>query len=175
MLKNTLRIVVAAGLIAVSSGAAQSQSQTIPPSQTTKPSTQALDAARELVITTKFADKFKALMPTIMKTLRPSMVQGRPEIEKDYDALVPQLLASMQERVGELQEAVTIIYATSLTIDEMKAVTAFFQSRAGKTYLAKSVSITERSMAAGQQFGQMVGAEAQKKMVDELRKKGHAI
>ncbi len=170
MHQRVIRNVFALVVVVMSCTAANAEA---PVSKDPKPA--AVSAARELVATIKFADKFNAIMPTIMKNLKGAMIQNRPEIEKDYDALTPVLLDGMRQRVGELQEAVALIYAANFTIDEMHAVTAFYKTPAGQSYLSKTVTVGEQTMAAGREFGQMVGAEAQKKMIDELRKKGHTI
>jgi hypothetical protein len=51
-------------------------------------------------------------------------------------------------------------------------VTAFYRTPAGQKFLLKAPSITQQTMVAGQKFGQSVGADAQKRMIEELRSKG---
>src|SRR6478752_4522203 len=51
------------------------------------PSPDAMSAARSLVTTMKLGDQYKALLPVILLKLKPTLVQDRPEIERDYDAM----------------------------------------------------------------------------------------
>src|SRR6516162_3776282 len=51
------------------------------------PSPDTMSAARSLVITMKLGDQYKALLPVILLNLKPTLVQDRPEIERDYDAM----------------------------------------------------------------------------------------
>ena len=47
------------------------------------PSPDAMSAARSLVTTMKLGDQYKALLPVILLNLKPTLVQDRPEIERD--------------------------------------------------------------------------------------------
>ena len=59
------------------------------PAQT--PSPEALAVARSLISTMKLTDQYKALLPVILLSIKPALVQGRPEIERDYDAMAAQI------------------------------------------------------------------------------------
>jgi hypothetical protein len=141
--------------------------------QSPVPDTEA--AARELIITMKLDDQFKALMPGIMKIIKPAIVQNRPDVERDFDALMPALMAGMQARMGELLDAVVAVYASNFSADELRAATAFYRTPAGQKFLQKNPLVAQQTMLLGQKFGQSVGAEAQKRMIEELRNKGHSL
>jgi hypothetical protein len=143
------------------------------PAQT--PAPDAMDAARELVTTMQAGDQFKALLPLIMKNLKPAIVQNRPDVDRDYDAIMPLLVASMSARVNEIVEEITALYARTFTADELRAVTAFYHGAVGQKFLQKQPVIMQESMAIGQKFGQSVAGELQNRMVEELRKRGHNI
>jgi hypothetical protein len=132
-------------------------------------------AARELITTMKLDEQFKTLMPAIMKTIKPAIVQNRPDVERDFDALMPVLMAGMQARMGELLDAVVAVYASNFSADELRAATAFYRTPAGQKFLQKNPLVAQQTMLLGQKFGQSVGAEAQKRMIEELRNKGHTL
>jgi hypothetical protein len=132
-------------------------------------------AARELVDTIRLADQFKVLLPTLFQHLKPAIVQNRPDVERDFDALVPVLQQKMTARLGELESAVVSIYANNFTAVELRELTAFYKTPTGQKFLQKTPLVTQQTMAAGQKFGQLAGAEAQKQMIEELRNKGHSI
>jgi hypothetical protein len=165
MLKPVFRIacVLAALLFVVTPTLAQS------------PASDAEVAARELINTMKIQDQFKALMPMIMKTIKPAIVQNRADVERDYDALLPALMAGMEARLDELSDAVVTIYASNFSAEELRAATAFYRTPAGQKFLQKTPLVAQQTMLAGQKFGQSVGADAQKRMIDELRNKGHTL
>jgi hypothetical protein len=144
--------------------------------QTASP--EAIAAARELVLVMRAAEQFKAILPLIMRQLKPAIVQGRPEVERDFDAMIPvlnEIMNAQSEPIAKLVEDIAMIYARNFTADEMRRVTAFYREPVGQKFLDKMPVITQESMAAGQEFGRAIALELQKRMVEELRKRGHKI
>ena len=89
--------------------------------------------------------------------------------------MTPILLEGFQARMGELSEAVAIIYSSNFSADDLRAVTAFYKTPAGRKLLEKTPVVAQQTMAAGQKFGQSVAADMQKRIIEELRKKGHTL
>jgi len=138
-------------------------------------SPESIAAAKELVATVKLGEQFKSLMPTIMTTLKPAIVQGRANVERDYDAMIPLLLQSFQSRMDELSDAVVKVYASNFTADDLRALIVFYKTPVGQKFLQKTPLLAQQTMAVGQQFGRSVASEIRTRMIEELRKKGHAI
>lgn len=138
-------------------------------------SPESIAAAKELVATIKLGEQFKSLMPTIMTTLKPAIVQGRANVERDYDAMIPLLLQSFQSRMDELSDAVVKVYASNFTADDLRALIVFYKTPVGQKFLQKTPLLAQQTMAVGQQFGRSVASEIRTRMIEELRKKGHAI
>jgi hypothetical protein len=143
--------------------------------RTETPSSESIAAAKELVATIKLGEQFTSLMPTIMTTLKPAIVQGRANVERDYDAMIPMLLQSFQSRMDELSDAVVKVYASNFTADDLRALIVFYKTPVGQKFLQKTPLLAQQTMAVGQQFGRSVASEIRTRMIDELRKKGHAI
>jgi hypothetical protein len=163
--KHIFRIVVLLGGLLFS----------LTPMRAQSPTSEAEVAARELVTTMKADEQFKAMLPMIMKAIKPAIVQNRPDIERDYDALAPKLLDGMGSRIGELMEALVAVYSSNFSAEDLRAVTAFYRTPAGQKFLQKTPVVAQQSMALGQKFGQSVGADVQRRMIEELRNKGHAL
>lgn len=145
------------------------------PALAQSPNAGAEAAARELVDTIKLADQFKVMLPVIFRQMKPAIVQNRPEVDRDFDALAPKLLDSMSARVDELQSAVVLIYASNFTEAELRDLIAFYRSPTGQKLLQKTPFVTQQTMIAGQKFGQSAAADLQKQMREELRRKGHDL
>jgi hypothetical protein len=139
------------------------------------PSPEARAVARELIATSRAADHVQQLFPSIVNLMKPAIVQGRPQVEKDFDAFAPLLLQSLKGRMDELIEEIVVVYATNFTVAEMKDIMAFYKGPAGQKFLAKAPIIAQQSMAAGQKLGAQIGREIQTRMIEELKKKGHNI
>jgi hypothetical protein len=139
------------------------------------PSPDALATARELVAVSRAAESAKQMLPAIVKLLKPAIVQGRPQVEKDFDAITPLLMESFTARLGEMTEMAAVLYATNFTVAEMKDIIAFYRGPAGQKLLTKAPVITQQLMTSGQQLGAQIGRELQSRIIEELKKKGHNI
>jgi hypothetical protein len=135
----------------------------------------ALAAAKDLMVTMKSADQFKSILPSLLQALKPAIVQNRPEVERDYNALMPLMIETMNSRVNEILDTVAGIYARNFTVAELNEIIAFYRGPTGQKFVQRIPGVMQESLAAGQKFGQAIGAELQTRMIEELRKKGHNI
>jgi uncharacterized protein len=141
----------------------------------TAPTQDALAAARELAVVVRATDQIKLILPSIVQALKPAIVQGRPQVEKDFDAFVPLLLDNMNARTSELAELIALVYTRNFTAEEMREMMAFYRTPLGQKALEKMPIVAQESMAAGQAWGRQIGAEVQNRMIEELRQRGHNI
>jgi len=145
------------------------------PAATQTAAPDATAAAKELVETMRATDQLKVLMPMLMQQLKPAITQGRPEVERDYDAMVPQMLAAADTRMGEFTGAIAVIYASHFTVDELRQLTAFYRGPVGQKFLQIMPRIMQDSMTIGQKFGESIALDTRNRMIEELRKRGHRI
>jgi uncharacterized protein len=139
------------------------------------PTTDAAAAARELVVTMRAADQLKTMLPLMMQQLKPAIVQNRPQVEKDYDAIMQPLVQGMLSRSDELINAIADLYARNFTAAELQQVIAFYKGPVGQKFLERMPVITQESMAVGQRWGQQIAGEMRGRIIEELRKRGHNI
>ena len=114
------------------------------------------------------------MLPTIFQALKPAFVQGRPEVEKDYDAIVPIITAGAMQRLNDFADMLAGIYARNFSVDEIHDLTAFYRTPTGQKLIEQQPIIAHESLAAGQQFGQQLVADLKEQITDELRKREHA-
>jgi hypothetical protein len=133
-----------------------------------------LAAARELVTAMRATDQFKAMLPTIFQALKPVFVQDRPDVEKDYNAIMPIIISSAMKRVSEFADRLAGIYATNFSVGELRDLIAFYHTPTGQKLVARQPVIARASMAAGQQFGQTLVNDLKGEIGEELRKRGHS-
>jgi uncharacterized protein len=160
-------ILVAVALFAVSPLRAQAPSDAPPPAEN-------LAAARELVAVMKATDQFKVLLPSIFQALKQAIVQGRPEVAKDYDAIVPIVTAGAMKRLDAFAEVLATVYARNFSVDELHDLIAFYKTPTGQKLIARQPVIAHESLIAGQQFGQELIADLRQQIDDELKKRGDA-
>ena len=139
------------------------------------PSADALAAARDLVIAAEMTDQIKVMLPTIMDQLKPLIVRGSPQAERDYDLLIPSMVAAMNAQLSVYVDKVTEVYARHFTADELKQVTAFYRTPAGQKFVRSHPVILQKVIVVAQEFAQSVAADVQARMKEELRKRGHTL
>ncbi len=165
MLKHAVRVVGTLLVLSMSLGPVGAQALSV----------ETATAARELVAIMRLDRQFKEIMPSVTQLLKGMITRGNPLAERDYDALIPRMLEAMTERFSEFAELQAAIYARHFTADELRELIAFYQQPIGQKLVDKMPAITQQGMALGQVFGRQVGEELGKRMVEELRKKGHNL
>ncbi len=147
----------------------------VAPSRAESPSPETLAAARELVATIKATDNFKAILPTMMQTMKPAIVQGRPAVEKDYDAIVPRMIELATSRLSERGGAhcaglcPKLHRRTSCTNSGL--LSHADRTKAGAEYAGHHpAEHGDRTT-----MGQGLAADLRARITDELRKRGHDI
>lgn len=159
------RMTSIAALMLLLAGAAQAQS----------PSPDVLESARALVNTLKLTDQYKALLPGILFSLRPTLTQDRPEIERDFDALVPKVLESSSKYYNTMVDSAAALYAKEFSADELRAIEAFYRSPAGQKYRAKSRELAVLSGQIADDVSRKAIDDLKARMTQLLREKGHKL
>lgn len=166
-MRHAIIAIFAAAFLAVSPARAQTSSAS-------PPSPETLAAARELVEAMKATDQFKAILPTVFEGLKPAFVQGRPEVEKDYDAIMPIVINGAMQRLNDFADLLADIYARNFSVSELHDLTAFYRTPTGQKLIERQPIIARASMAAGQEFGQTLVNSLREEITEELRKREHA-
>ncbi len=139
------------------------------------PSPDAMTAARSLVTTMKLPDQYKALLPKILMTLRPALVQDRPEIERDYDAMMPMIEEAFKPYYASMIDAIATVYAGNFTVGEMSAIEAFYRQPVGQKLLEKSPAITQQAAQVSQDASRKAAEDLRVRLTEALRQKGHKL
>ena len=114
----------------------------VAPAQT--PSPEAMSAARSLVTTLKLSDQYKALFPVILLSIKPALVQGRPEIERDYDAMTATVANVYTPHYNAMVDSIATVYASNFSVDELRDTRCLLSS-SGWTEVSGEVHRPSRS------------------------------
>jgi uncharacterized protein len=139
------------------------------------PSTDAMTAARSLVTTMKLADQYKALLPAILLSLKPALTQDRPEIERDYETMMPMVADAFAPYYASMVDAIAAIYATNFTAAELRDMEAFYRQPTGQKMLDKMPVISQQALAVGQEIGRKAADDLRQRLTEALRQKGHKL
>jgi uncharacterized protein len=139
------------------------------------PSPEAMTAARSLVTTMKLSDQYRALLPGVLLGLRPTLTQDRPEIERDFDAMMPMMVEAFAPYYTTMVDNVATIYANNFTAAELRAIEAFYRQPVGQKLLDKSQVLAQQSAQVGQDASRKAAEEIRKRLTEALRQKGHKL
>src|SRR5438067_2415645 len=145
------------------------------PSPAQTPSPDAMAAARSLVTTMKLSDQYKALLPAILLSLKPALTQDRPEIERDYDAMMPMIVDAFTPYYAAMVDGIATIYANNFTAGELREIEAFYRQPVGQKFLEKAQAITQQSMQVGQDVSRKAAEDLRTRLTEALRQKGHKL
>jgi uncharacterized protein len=143
------------------------------PAQT--PSREAMTAARSLVTTMKVADQYKAMLPATLKGLRRALTQDRPEIERDYDAMMPTIEEAFTPYYTAIVDDIATVYANNFTVGEMRAIEVFYRQPVGQKLLEKTPAIMQQTNQAGQDASHKAAEDLRTRLTEALRQKGHKL
>ena len=145
----------------------------VAPAQT--PSPDAMTAARTLVTTLKLSDQYKALLPVILLGLKPVLTQDRPEIERDFDTMLPTMAEAYAPYYTAMIDGAATVYASNFTADELREIEAFYSKPAGQKLLAKTQIVTQLVAQVGQDISRKASEGLRARLSELLRQKGHKL
>jgi uncharacterized protein len=144
-------------------------------SQAQTPSPEAITAARSLVTTMKLSDQYRALLPGILLGLRPALTQDRPEIERDFDAMMPTIVDAFTPYYKAMIDDIATVYANNFTVAELGEIEAFYRQPVGQKLLQKSAALAQQSNQVGQDSSRRAAADLRARLTEALRQKGHKL
>ncbi len=137
------------------------------------PSPETMEAARKLVVTLRLPDQYRALLPGILLGLKRPLTQDRPEIERDFDALVPTVIDTYAKYYNVMVDNAAALYAKNFSADELRAIEAFYSGPAGQKYMQNSRTLVEQTRLIGEESSRKAADDLKERMAQALREKGH--
>lgn len=109
-------------------------------------------------------------MEKLMVQMKTQMVSGlKTEMKQVPESFWEKFQQKMDTR--ELLEKIIPLYDKYYTMDDLKAVNAFYESPAGKKVLSTLPQIMQESVAIGQEWGAKIGRQAAEEVAKELENK----
>ncbi len=108
-----------------------------------------LKAARETLNAVKVTTPFDNILPSLAEQLKGTLIQSSPNYQELINATVDEKALSLAPRRADLEKEAANIYAKIFTQEELLAITAFYNSPAGKKLLTDGpIATRELSKAA---------------------------
>ena len=131
-----------------------------------------LAVARQVVLASGMGRSFEPMVPQLEEQIPMVITRTRPEFGKDVAGVLAQLRPEFDAKTGEMIDIAARIYARRMSDDDLKATAAFFDSAAGKKYVAAQPLMLDELVLAMQAWTQETSTFMMKRVQQEMEKKG---
>ncbi len=168
-----LSIAAAACLNVLISVASAQQAVTTPSTQSVSPTH--LQAAREVLVGSGISRSFESFIPQFIDQAKSNISGSRPELIKDLEDISKTISAQLEAERAEMVELGSRVYASRMTEQELKDISAFFKSPSGLRYVSTQPQVLEELFGEMQAWSQRLGARIIDIFRVELKKRGREI
>jgi hypothetical protein len=117
-------------------------------------------AIRKLIEVTGAAQMGQQMADTLMTQLAPAFPSVPAELWKEFAQMLDP---------DEMTDLILPLYDKHFTLEEIQALAAFYESPAGKKFIATMPALMQDSMAVGNEWGQRKAAE----LIGRLKERGY--
>lgn len=166
LLSSLRGLLAACALLAAAPALAQTQSAT-PESR---------KEAAALVVQLNLLEQQRDMLTALRGQFVRLLAQGSGKSETVTAATVDEvLLPDLRARMPELTGAITEVYATLFSAEDLRGLQAFYASPLGQTLLRQQANLGRYTFEIGAAWGQRVSNEALAKHAETLRRRGFKL
>jgi hypothetical protein len=107
-----------------------------------------LKAARDAITALSATDRFDIILPTVAEQLKAQLIQSSPNFQDAIGKTVDAQALALAPRRADLEKESATIYAKTFSTEELKAISAFYSSDAGKKLLKDGPIATRELLKA---------------------------
>jgi uncharacterized protein len=104
-----------------------------------------LAAAREAVAASQSTISLDVILPNMGEQVKQALITNRPDAADQISDIVNEITVQLAPRRGDLETEMAKIYASVFSEDELKTITEFYQTEAGRK-LVLSTAVIGRDM-----------------------------
>lgn len=128
-----------------------------------------LAAARDAIASLKVTDRFDAILPNLADGLKSEMIQSSPNFQNQISSIVDQQALALAPRRADLEKEAATIYAKSFSVDELKTISTFFNTDAGKKLLTNQPLVSRELGKAAEIWANGIQRDLTAQSTDKLR------
>ncbi|TCR83960.1 DUF2059 domain-containing protein [Rhizobium sp. BK376] len=129
-----------------------------------------IKAARAAINALGITNQFDAILPNLAEQLKSTMIQANPNFGDQIAATVDQQALALAPRRADLEREAAITYAKAFSVDELKAISEFYTSDAGKKLLKDGPVATRELYKAADIWSQGISRDLASQSNDALAK-----
>ncbi|RYC12217.1 DUF2059 domain-containing protein [Ciceribacter ferrooxidans] len=127
-----------------------------------------LQAARTAITVLGVTDRFDNILPAVADRLKTQLIQAYPNLQDQIYGEVDKQALSLAARRGDLEKEAAMVYAKAFTAEELKVISDFYSSDAGKKLLKDGPIATRELMKAADIWTAGVARDLEKQTNDAL-------
>lgn len=128
-----------------------------------------LAAAREAITALQATEQFDAILPATAAQLKQTLIQQTPDLQQQIDETVNEVALSLAARRGDLEREAASVYAKNFTEEELKAITEFYNSEAGKKLLENGPLVTREVLKAVEIWSNGISRDMSQQVAEKLQ------
>lgn len=128
-----------------------------------------LAAARDAIAVLSVTDRYDNILPGLAERLKAQFIQASPNFQAQISSVVDQQALALAPRRADLEREAATIYAKSFSIDELKTISTFFKTEAGKKLLNNQPLITRDLVRAAEIWANGISRDLTNQSTEKLR------
>ncbi|CAD7035338.1 hypothetical protein RHAB21_02385 [Pseudorhizobium halotolerans] len=139
------------------------------PLQAQEISEEHLAAAREAIASINATDRYDNILPGLAEGLKAQFIQASPNFQEQISAAVDEQALELAPRRADLEREAATIYAKAFTLDELKAISSFYATEAGKKLLTNGPLVSRELAKAAEIWANGISRDLNNQSTAALR------
>lgn len=127
-------------------------------------------AAKQAITAMGVTDRFDNILPGLAERLKSELIQSSPNVEDQITATVDAKALELAPRRADLEREAALTYARAFSVEELKAISTFYSSDAGKKLLKDGPIATRELMKAADIWAAGINRDLNASSMAELQK-----
>ncbi|CAD7045243.1 hypothetical protein REJC140_03938 [Pseudorhizobium endolithicum] len=128
-----------------------------------------LAAAREAIASINATNRYDNILPGLAERLKAQFIQASPNFQEQISAVVDEQALALAPRRADLEREAATIYAKAFTMEELKAISAFYATEAGKKLLSNGPLVARELGRAAEIWANGISRDLTNQSSEKLR------
>jgi hypothetical protein len=128
-----------------------------------------LAAAREAITSLKVTDLYDGILPSVAERLKGQYIQASPNFQNQIASVVDAQALALAPRRADLEKEAATIYAKTFSVEELRAISTFFNTETGKKLLTNQPLVTRELGKAAQIWANGISRDLTNQSTEKLK------
>lgn len=128
-----------------------------------------LAAARDAIAALNVTDRYDNILPNLAERLKAQFIQASPNFQSQISNVVDEQALVLAPRRADLEKEAATIYAKSFSVDELKSISTFFNTEAGKKLLTNQPLVSRELTRAAEIWANGISRDLTNQSSEKLR------